>query len=102
MLKISILSHSRRRNFIGLHSGTMLHVVKCCQLAFFCNLFTEGGSSRLKHSGNNFNQIHIGCVIEVWLMLQRTTDLMDNGLIWHATEVPFRAFDCCIGQGTQS
>lgn len=89
MLKISVLSHSRG-NFIGLCSGTMLHVVKCCQLASFCNLFTEKERERLilKHSGNNFHQIDIGCVIEVSLILQRTRELMSVRFILCAREVP--------------
>jgi len=104
MLKISVLSHSRSCNFIGLHSGTVLNVVKCCQLSSFCNLFTGGERERLglKHSGNNFHKIYIGCAVEVSPMLQRTRELMSNTLIFCPREVPLKAFDYCIGQGTEA
>lgn len=64
--------------------------------------FTERERLGLKHSGNNFHQIHIGCVTEVSLLLQETRELMGNSLVLSAREVPFRALDCCIGQGMQS
>lgn len=104
MLKISVLSHSRSSIFIGLDSGTTLNVVKCCQSSSFCNLFTGGERLRLKlkPSGNNCHKIHIGCAVEVFPMLQRTTELRSNSLTLCPREVLLRAFDYCIGQGPKA